>query len=103
MLHLAGSTFILHVQHGHLTSEATSLLVVMATIEGYRIGGDDGPLRKKPKLSELPLSSAKRSTIDGLLHGFKKKGEFDGLRKRIYAQFEQGVCLSSADHQATLT
>lgn len=64
---------------------------MMATVEGYRIGGDDGPFRKKPKLSELPLSSAKRSTIDGLLHGFKKRGEFDGLRKKIYAQFEQGV------------
>lgn len=63
----------------------------MAEVESVRIGGDDGPIRKRPKVSELPLSSAKRTTIDGLLHVFKKKGEFDGLRKKVYAQFEAGV------------
>lgn len=63
----------------------------MAAVEGVRIGGEDGPIRRKPQVSELPISSAKRSTVDGLLHVFKKKGEFDSLRKKVYAQFEEGV------------
>lgn len=49
------------------------------------------PPRKKPKVSELPLSSAKRASIDGLLHTFKKKGEFDALRKKTWAQFEEST------------
>ena len=69
----------------------------MADVEAVRIGGDDGPLRKKPRISELPLSSAKRASIDGLLHVFKKKGEFDALRKKTYKQFEEGVSVV-ADH-----
>lgn len=64
---------------------------IMAAVEGFRIGGEDGPWRKKPKIFELPISSAKRSSIEGLLHVFKKKGEFDSLRKKVYAQFESGV------------
>jgi len=57
--------------------------------------------RKKPKVSELPLSSAKRASIDGLLHTFKKKGEFDALRKRTWAQFEEGVrCFISTLNKA---
>ncbi|GAB7345636.1 hypothetical protein MBLNU457_3929t1 [Dothideomycetes sp. NU457] len=61
----------------------------MADVEAVRIGGDDGPLRKKPRISELPLSSVKRASIDALLHVFKKKGEFDALRKKTYKQFEE--------------
>lgn len=49
------------------------------------------PPRKKPKVSELPLSSAKRASIDGLLHTFKKKGDFDSIRKKTYAKFEDTV------------
>ena len=56
---------------------------------------DAAPPRKRLKLSDLPLTQAKRSAIDGLLHTFKKKGEFDTLRKRTYAQFEEGVSLVS--------
>jgi len=63
----------------------------MADVEAVRVGGDDGPLRKKPRISELPLSSVKRASIDALLHVFKKKGEFDALRKKTYKQFEEGV------------
>ena len=63
----------------------------MAAVDAVMSGTDDGPIRRKPKISELPLSSAKRASIDGLLHVFKKKGEFDALRKKTYAQFEQGV------------
>ena len=47
--------------------------------------------RKKLKLSDLPISGAQRATIDGLLLTFKKSGEFDKLRKSIFAQFESSV------------
>ncbi len=47
--------------------------------------------RKRLRLSDLPLTQVQRSAIDGLLHTFKKKGEFDVLRKKAYAQFDQGV------------
>lgn len=67
----------------------------MAAVEGVRIGGDDGPIRKKPRISELPTSSAKQSEVGGLVHVFKRKGEFDSLRKQVYAQFEAGVRLTS--------
>lgn len=46
---------------------------------------------KKPKLSELPLDQAKRSAIDGLVHNFRKKGEFDNVRTTLRAQFESSV------------
>lgn len=67
------------------------MIASMAAVEGTRPMMDDGPVRKKPKISELPLSSAKRASIDGLLHIFKRKGEFDALRKKTYKQFEEGV------------
>lgn len=71
----------------------------MAAVDIAMDGMDDlGHVRKKPKVSELPLSSAKRASIDGLLHTFKKKGEFDALRKKTYAQFEQGVSLLATAH-----
>lgn len=50
------------------------------------------PERKRPKVSELPLSSAQRASIDSMLHTFKKKGEFDALRKKAFAQFDKSVC-----------
>ncbi|KAF2011287.1 hypothetical protein BU24DRAFT_466017 [Aaosphaeria arxii CBS 175.79] len=46
------------------------------------------PPRKKLKLSDLPISQTKRSAIDGLHHTFRKKGEYDAMRKQIFAQFE---------------
>lgn len=49
---------------------------------------------KKPKLSELPIDQAKRSAIDGLVHSFRKKGEFDNMRTAIRAQFEASVTTS---------
>ncbi|KAF2838188.1 hypothetical protein M501DRAFT_862710 [Patellaria atrata CBS 101060] len=48
------------------------------------------PARKRPKLSELPLSRDQHHIVDSLLHTFKKKGEFDILRKSIYAKFTAG-------------
>jgi hypothetical protein len=54
----------------------------------------DLPRRKPPRVSDLPLSSSKRASIDSLLHTFKKKGQFDELRKNTFAQFDHGVCSS---------
>lgn len=57
----------------------------------------DGPAvdpieaRKKLKTSDLPLTQNKRSAIESILHTFKKKGEFDVLRKKAFTQFENGV------------
>ena len=48
---------------------------------------------RKFKASELPLSSATRSAIDGLAHSFKKKGGYDAIRKQIWEKFEASVGL----------
>lgn len=48
--------------------------------------------RKRFKTSELPLNATQKSTIDGLLHTIKKKGEYDSLRKKVWSQFEESVC-----------
>jgi hypothetical protein len=62
---------------------------LQATIGASR---DDGEfVRKKLKLADLPITAHQRNTIDGLLHTFTKKGEFDKLRKSIFAKFEQSV------------
>lgn len=44
------------------------------------------------KASELPLSSAMRSAIEGLAHTFKKKGGYDAIRKQAWEKFEESVC-----------
>lgn len=49
------------------------------------------PARKKPKVSELPLSSNQRASIDSMLHTFKKKGEFDALRKKTFQQYSESA------------
>lgn len=52
------------------------------------------PPKKKLKTSDLPLSSATRSAIEGLAHTFKKKGGYDTLRKQVWEKFEASVsCL----------
>ena len=52
-------------------------------------------VRKKVKISDLPINATQRNAIDGLLHSYKKKGEFDKLRKEIYNQFAQSVSLTA--------
>lgn len=47
--------------------------------------------RKKLKTSDLPLTQNKRAAIEAILHTFKKKGEFDSLRKDAFNKFEQSV------------
>ena len=49
------------------------------------------PMRRKYKASDLPLTAAQRSSIDGLLTAVKRKGDFDTVRKRVWSQFEEGV------------
>jgi hypothetical protein len=62
------------------------------------------PPRKRPRVADLPLSSSKRESIDALLHTFKKKGEFDQLRRKAYAQFDQGVrqCHVFSCHESSI-
>lgn len=43
------------------------------------------------KASELPLTSATRTAIDGLAHAFKKKGGYDATRKQVWDTFEASV------------
>ena len=69
---------------------ATAMPKSNAFVNG--VGGDDNAfVRKKLKVSDLPITATQRLTIDGLLHTFTKKGEFDKLRKSIFAKFEQSV------------
>lgn len=69
----------------------------MAEVEGAigdQLLEDDVLLtRKRFKASELPLSSSQRSVIDGILHTFKKKGEFDALRKQVWDEYSESVSL----------
>ena len=50
---------------------------------------------KKFKSSELPLSATQRASIDNLLYSFKKKGCFDSVRKKIWAEFNESVSLAA--------
>lgn len=54
----------------------------------------DAPTINRPrrfKASELPLTSATRTAIDGLAHAFKKKGGYDATRKQVWDTFEASV------------
>ena len=59
------------------------------------------PPRKKIRITDLPLNSAQRASIDNLLHTIKKKGEFDFVRKRVWSQYAESV--SSRTDNASLT
>ncbi|KAI9759761.1 MAG: hypothetical protein M1835_000319 [Candelina submexicana] len=48
---------------------------------------ETAPQKVQFRASDLPLSTAKRSAIDSLLHIFKKNGGFDSSRKRVWAEF----------------
>lgn len=49
------------------------------------------PVLKKFKASDLPLTSATRSAIEGLAHSFKKKGGYDSIRQQVWEKFEASV------------
>jgi hypothetical protein len=51
----------------------------------------EGLQHKKFKTSELPLSPEQHKSIDGLLVAFKKRGRFDEIRKRVWAEFSESV------------
>lgn len=76
----------------HLTTQQPSFIMAAAVnnmldeVEDFVL-----PPRKKPKVSELPLSSAQRASIDGMLHTFKKKGDFDALRKKAFQQYNESA------------
>lgn len=68
----------------------------MATIMGYsketsNVRGDEPPVRKKLKTADLPLASATRAAIDSLALAFKKKGNYDSLRKQAWEALERSV------------
>lgn len=69
----------------------------MATAMAYSKDpkGDNGPVRKKLKTSDLPLASATRAAIEGLAYTFKKKGGYDSLRKQVWEDLEQSVSSTS--------
>ncbi|KAL1590001.1 hypothetical protein WHR41_01402 [Cladosporium halotolerans] len=65
---------------------AATVNALLDEVEDFQL-----PPRKKPKVSELPLSSAQRASIDGMLHTFKKKGDFDALRKKALQQYNESA------------
>jgi hypothetical protein len=70
----------------HATMAATLNMEAMDEVSDFQL-----PPRKKPKTSDLPLSSAQRSSIEGMLHTFKKKGDFDSLRKKAFQQYNESA------------
>jgi hypothetical protein len=54
-------------------------------------------LRPKFKISEIPLNKEQRTTIDSLLYRFKKKGGYDSLRRKVWADY------NGSDAKSTLT
>jgi hypothetical protein len=65
----------------------------MAEVSRKRAPEGDGAAttRKKLRPSELPLSQAKRSAIDSLVHMFRKKGAYDDIRRDLMKQYVSGV------------
>lgn len=53
------------------------------------------PPARKYKASDLPLPSATRGAIESLANGFKKKGDYDSIRKQIWESFETSVRIHS--------
>ena len=69
------------------------IFAIMADIGRKQPLDGELPPRKKLKLNDLPISPSKRSSIESLLHTFRKKGEYDAMRKQIFAQFESSVSI----------
>jgi hypothetical protein len=76
----------------------------MAEVSRKRALDGDTPAntRKKLRPSELPLSQTKRSAIDSLVHTFRKKGQYDSIRKELMAQYASGVRVLSTYFLAPL-
>tara|TARA_R110002060_G_scaffold14266_4_gene20007 strand:+ start:417 stop:653 length:237 start_codon:yes stop_codon:yes gene_type:complete len=71
------------------------MAAAMAYSKDAAASSSTGPVRKKLKTSDIPLSSATRLSIDELAHKFKKKGGYDSLRKQVWEDLEKtvGSCL----------
>lgn len=67
------------------------MAIASASFGNQLLEGESFTPRKRFKASELPLNAAQRSTIDGLLHTIKKKGEYDTLRKKVWSQYAESV------------
>lgn len=53
------------------------------------------------KASDLPLTSATRSAIEGLAHSFKKKGGYDTIRKQVWEKFASvSFSMASSAHNS---
>lgn len=63
----------------------------MATTTSGPERGTARPPARKYKASDLPLPSATRGAIESLANGFKKKGDYDTIRKQIWESFETSV------------
>ncbi|OWP06209.1 hypothetical protein B2J93_4330 [Marssonina coronariae] len=61
----------------------------MAYFKDRAADDSTGPVRKKLKTSDIPLSSATRQSIDELAYKFKKKGGYDSLRKQVWEDLEK--------------
>jgi hypothetical protein len=89
-------------QHSLLDSRFPRIIWLGTMAEVGRKHSLDGdshtPPRKRLKLSDLPIAQAKRSTIDNLLHTFKKNGEYDTMRKALFSQFESDVSAQTCRH-----
>lgn len=81
-----------------LLTRASPIMATDEDMEGVQVENKkrasvdiDNVKRKKFKADDLPLSGAQHAAIDKLLHSFKKKGGFDSVRKKIWAEFNEGV------------
>lgn len=63
----------------------------MATATSAPDQGAGKPAPRKYKASDLPLPSATRAAIESLANGFKKKGDYDAIRKQVWENFETSV------------
>ena len=55
------------------------------------VKGIGEPARKKLKTSDLPVASALRDASQQLALTFKKKGDYDALRKQVWEKLEGSV------------
>lgn len=76
------------------SSEETAAPAEAPTTGSKRPALDIESLQKKKfKTEDLPLSVAQHAAIENLLKAFKKKGCFDNVRKKIWAEFNESVWL----------
>ena len=97
MFHCSNSWFIFFASFSISRQRITVdiMAAVNTTVSKHVLEETDLPPRKRFKTSELPINATQKSTIDGLVHTIKKKGEYDSLRKTVWSQFEESVRLNT--------